>query len=463
MTTFWFRKLPLLLAQLSITGLSLSAQEKKYTLSELVDTAKIHFPQLLRKNAQLDFAKAAVTDTKHQFLPVLKTTAELTAGTDNSLAGSYFTFGMIPSTSAGVRAQNNTQLATGNIAALNAQYDLATFGYRQALVHRAGSYVYLQQADAQQELYFLQSAIARWYFTLLKNQYKLKADAENIARYENIFRVIKALAGSGIRAGADSSLAMAELSRTKITYNQTQGLVDNCRANLSYFTGIAADNISIDSAAMKELKIKSGLFNRAPNSFTNPLLEYYRQLKNIAVANEQLISKSFLPKIVLTATSWARGSSIAFNDQYKSAAYGLGYQRLNYLAGVSFQYDLFNGIHKRDRLNAYRFETAASDLALRGQEQDLINASLQADNAIRSTEKNLLELPVQLAAARDTYNQKIAQYKAGIINVVDLTNAAYVLYRSMNDYAETIGDWYLAQLDKAVATGYLDNFIQAIK
>jgi len=33
----------------------------------------------------------------------------------------------------------------------------------------------------------------------------------------------------------------------------------------------------------------------------------------------------------------------------------------------------------------------------------------------------------------------------------------------MNDYAETLGDWYLAQLDKAVATGNLDAFIQAIK
>ncbi len=463
MITFWFRKLPLLLALLSISGLSLSAQEKKYTLSELVDSAKIYFPQLLRKNAQLNFAKAVVTDTKHQFLPALKATEEITAGTDNSLAGSFITFGIIPSTSAGVRAENNAQLATGNIAALSGQYDLATFGYRQALVNRANSYVYLQQADAQQELYYLQSAIARWYFTLQKSQSKLKADAENIARYENIFRVIRALSGSGIRAGSDSSLAMAELSRTKITYNQTQGMVDNCKANLAYLTGIAADKIAVDSAAMKDLKIKSGLFSRAPGSVANPLLEYYRQLKNIAIANEQLISKSFLPKIVLTATTWARGSSIAFNDQYKSAAYGLGYQRFNYLAGISFQYDLFNGIHKRDKLNVYRFETTASDLALRGQELGLTNASLQADNAIRTTEKNLLELPVQLAAARDTYNQKIAQYKAGIINVVDLTNAAYVLYRSMNDYAETIGDWYLAQLDKAVATGYLDNFIQAIK
>lgn len=463
MTAFWFRKLPLLLAQLSIAGLSLFAQEKKYTLSELADSAKIYFPQLLRKNAQLNFAKANVTDTRHQFLPVLKTTEELTAGTDNSLAGSYFSFGVIPSASAGVRNQNNAQLATGNIAALYTQYDVATFGYRRALLNRANTYVSLQQADAQQEWYYLQAAIARWYFTLLKNQSKLKADAENITRYENIFRVIKALAGSGIRAGSDSSLAMAELSRTKITYNQTLGQVDNCRANLSYLTGIAADRMIVDSAAMKDLKIKSGWFSKPTGNTSSPLLEYYRQLKNIAVANEQLISKSFLPKIVLSAAGWARGSGIAFNDQYKSAAYGWGYQRFNYLAGISFQYDLFNGIHKRDKLNAYRFETAASDLALRGQEQQLNNASLQADNAISTTEKNLLELPVQLAAARDTYNQKIAQYKAGIINVVDLTNAAYVLYRSMNDYAETIGDWYLAQLDKAVATGYLDNFIQAIK
>jgi hypothetical protein len=92
----------------------------------------------------------------------------------------------------------------------------------------------------------------------------------------------------------------------------------------------------------------------AGDTTANPFLEYYITQKNLFLATEHQISKSYLPRIALTATGWMRGSSITYDDQYKDLSYGLGYQRYNYLAGISFQYDLFNGIHKRDRLSVFR-------------------------------------------------------------------------------------------------------------
>ena len=68
-----------------------------------------------------------------------------------------------------------------------------------------------------------------------------------------------------------------------------------------------------------------------------------------------------------------------------------------------------------------------------------------------------------LNAAANAYDQKLAQYKAGIINLVDLTNASFVLYRTQTDYVEALNDWLQAKLDKAAATGNLDPFIQSIK
>jgi outer membrane protein len=100
---------------------------------------------------------------------------------------------------------------------------------------------------------------------------------------------------------------------------------------------------------------------------------------------------------------------------------------------------------------------------LKQQEISLASAGRQAQNSIDISEKNLSELPIQYKSAVDTYNQKIAQYKAGIITLIDLTNAAFVLDRSLNDYAGTMGDWWLAQLDKAIATGSLTAFIQSIQ
>ncbi len=137
------------------------------------------------------------------------------------------------------------------------------------------------------------------------------------------------------------------------------------------------------------------MFRCTADTTLNPLIDYYANLSKVYLSNEKLISRSYLPKISLTAASWARGSSIVYNDQYKSISDGLGYQRFNYLAGVSFQYDLFNGLHKKDRLKTFGFEREASELELKQQQISLASATRQAQNSIDIAEKNLLELPIQ--------------------------------------------------------------------
>ena len=97
------------------------------------------------------------------------------------------------------------------------------------------------------------------------------------------------------------------------------------------------------------------------------------------------------------------------------------------------------------------------------QKLSLQSASLQADDAIKTATANLIELPNQTKAATDVYSQKVAQYRAGLITLIDLTNASFVLYRSQTDYIEALNDWYTANLYKAEATGNLDLFIQTIK
>ncbi len=464
MVTEYDRKIPALTGFLLFIPLfSLFAQQPNYSLQELVNSAQLYYPQLLQKQALVNSAEAAVTDAQHLFLPSLRANEQIGIGTDNSLPGSYNTFGIIPSTSAGVRKENDGQSSTGNIAVLSAQYDLVDFGYRHAFIENARSYVNLSQADREKELYILKIQAAQLYFNLLKNQFRLVVNKQNVDRYENIFLVIRALTLSGIKPGSDSSLAKAELSKSRITYNQTQGEIFQLKEQISFLTGIPVPNLQIDTATNTYIKIQSSIANQQADSTHNPFLDYYESQKNTFLAQEQLISKSYLPRIMLTGSGWARGSSIAYNDQYNSLSQGLGYQRLNYLAGVSFQYDLFNGIHKRDRLRVYQFETRASDLALQQEKLALHSGYLQATSAIQTAETNLLELPVQLSAAQDVYAQELAQYKAGIINLVDLTNAAFVLDRSQNDFIETLADWYLAQLDKASATGSVDNFIKSIK
>jgi outer membrane protein TolC len=438
------------------------SQKPFLSLSALNDSADHYLPRLLEKRALVSSASAYVTETRNEFLPAVRFNDQVNIGSDNSTAGSYFPYGIIPSTSSGVRDANDYQAVSGNLAILYGEYDLIDFGYKNARIGYAKSEQALSQSDLQREMYILHGRICRAYFHLMINEARMAVEKETVKRYDTIFNIIRALTMSGIKPGSDSSLAKAELSKSRITYNQLNELAKNDREEISYLTGITTERIVADSNLMSIAKRKE-IIQMPADTFVNPLLEYFASLNKVFVSNERLISKSYLPKISLTAASWARGSSIVYDDQYKSMPDGLGYQRFNYLAGISFQYDLFNGLHKKDRLKTFGFEREASELELKQQQISLVSAARQAQNSIDINEKNLLELPIQYKSAVDTYNQKIAQYKAGIITLIDLTNAAFVLDRSLNDYAGTMGDWWLAQLDKAIATGALAGFIQSIQ
>lgn len=464
MVSFFKRKCTCILSiLLLIQAPSVFAQTKNYSLLNLIDSAQNYLPVLMQKRALIEAGKANITDTKHSFLPQLKFGEQLNIGSANSMAGSFFTFGMTPSTSGSIRAENNLEAASGNVAVLYSEYELANFGLNQAKLNTAKAYLNLQQTDLQKEQYLLDLNIARLYFNILRNQYRLGADKQNIDRYQNIFTVIQALTLSGIKAGSDSSLAKAELSKTKISYNQTLGSIGQLKEQLAYLTGIPAKALTLDSLAIDAINKRPVEADFVMDTTNNPLVDYYTKKRDIVVATQNLIRKSYLPKILLAGSSWARGSSIQYSDQYKSLANGLGYQRFNYALGIAFTYNLFNGIYKKDKLAINRYELQASDYELQQQKLALSSSVNQANNALQTTMANLTELPVQLQSAEDTYQQKLAQYKAGLISLIDLTNASFVLYRSQTDYIETLNDWYLAQLDKAASSGNLIPFIQTIK
>lgn len=434
-----------------------------YTLSALVDSAQHHLPVLMQKRSLADAARAGITDARHAFLPTSYLGDEVTAGTDNSIPGSYISFGIIPSSSSGVRSSNIYQSAIGNIGFFYNQYELFDFGLKKATVRNAEAYANLSQADLDRETYLVKWQVAKLYVDLLKAESQLSIDKENVDRYDTIYTVIQAVTSSGIKPGADSALAMAELSKTRTIYNQSLGEVRQLRQQLSYLSGVSAADISIDTSRAGTYGATLGVIHDSTMT-SNPLIDYFDKEHTLYMQREELIGKSYLPRLLLNGVGWARGSSIDYTDQYKSsAASGLGYQRFNYLAGLTLEYDLFNVVHRKDRLRIARYNTQASEYGLQQQQLSLQNVGNKAEEAIRTAVMNLQEVPIQINSARAAFDQKTAQYKAGIINLVDLTDATFVLYRAQSDYVQTVSDWLLGNLDKYSAEGGLDQFIQSIK
>jgi outer membrane protein TolC len=466
MVAFCYRKfLRVISTLLLMPSLSLFAQQKQYSLSNYIDSAQRHLPVLFQKKALVDAATAGITDARHTFLPTSYLGDEASVGTDNSLPGSYISFGIIPSTSSGVRSANTYQSAIGNIGFLYNQYELLDFGLKKATVRNAEAYTDLSKADLERERYLVKWEVGKLYLDILKDEFQLGIDSENVSRYETLYKVIEAVTSSGIKPGADSALAMAELSKTRITYNQTEGDIRQLQQQLSYLSGIPVNDVNIDTTRRQGYLSTVDILGHIEDTAAslNPLIDYYNKQKLLYLQTEDLVTKSFLPKVLLTGVVWGRGSSIDYEENYKTLATGLGYQRFNYMAGITLEYNLFNIVHQRDKEAIARNNTIASDYDLQQQQLSILNVGNKADEAILTALKNLTEIPIQIGAAQAAFDQKTAQYKAGIINLVDLTEASFVLYRSQSDYVQTLSDWLLANLDKAASAGNLDLFVQSIK
>jgi len=476
MVTFCIRKslwaCSLLLLSPSLSLLAQQASPQSYSLPALIDAAQHHLPVLRQKKALVDAAKAGIRDARDTYLPHSYLGDEVLVGSDNALPGSYYSFGLIPSVSSGINPANNSQAAGGNMAFFFNEYDLVTFGLKRATVGRAEADENLSQADLDRETYLVKWQVAKLYLDIRKSQLQLGIDSENISRYAQLYTVIQAVTQSGIKPGADSALAMAELSGARTSYNNTDGQLRQLYEQLGFFTGIPSDRVFIDTS-----RIQNNLADKRPGGIgmtfpgapadsgqrANPLIDYYLKQHSLYLQTENLVKKSYLPKIMLTGITWARGSSIDYQGKYASVPDGWGYQRYNYLAGLTLSYNLFDIVHRRDKEAVVRNETVASEYDLQQQQLSLQNVGNKAEQGILTAAKNLGEIPIQIGAAQDAFGQKSAQYKAGIINLVDLTNAGYVLYRAQSEYVQAVSDWLLANLDKAAANGNLDLFIQTIQ
>jgi outer membrane protein TolC len=473
MVTFWTRKSLWAISHLLLLPtLSLFAQHtgQSYSLPALIDSAQHHLPMLLQKKALIEAGQAGVRDARDAFLPSSYLGDEVLVGSDNAVPGSYYSFGLIPSVTSGVNSASNNQAAGGNIGFLSNEYDLVNFGLKKATVRQAQANLSLSQSDLARDIYELKWQIGKLFLDIRKYQFQLGIDSQNVDRYQTLYKVIQAVTRSGIKPGADSALAMAELSGARTLYNNTYGQLRQLYAQLGYLTGIPIGGILVDTSGTQSNLANPGIAG-IPYSLpltdsgaaANPLTDYYIKQRSLYVQTEDLVKKSYLPHVLLTGMVWARGSSIDYQDQYKSIGSGLGYDRFNYLAGLTVQYNLFNVVHRRDKAAIYHNEMLASEYDLQQQQLSLQNVGVKAEEGIQTALRNLGEIPIQINAAQDAYNQKTAQYRAGIINLVDLTNASYVVYRSQSEYVQTVSDWLLSNLDKAAANGNLDLFIQSIK
>jgi adhesin transport system outer membrane protein len=433
------------------------------TLKQLLNNVSEKAPQLITDSAAILVRRAQAAEVKDNWLPNLKLNYQTDIGTSNNVVGAYFGFGIIPSSSSGVHSTNVTTAASTNLGIASLDWEVYNFGAYGAANKVANADIRVEQNNFAQSKYQLQAFTIGYYLQLLRLNDFIAIQPRDIQRNLAIRRSIESLAKSGVRAGVDTSIAEAALSKSRLNYIEISNQLKQVQLQLSAVSGFPYQSIVPDTTTEASLIGQSVAIPADLDTANHPIINYYRSIYQNSLQREDMVKKQYNPKISLEAAAWDRGSSIDAGGNYGNLGSGFGFDRDNYLVGIAISYNLFD-LHRRHlKLSTQK---ASSDYALRKlqeQQQLLAVSTNQANVELTTARQRLAEIPNQLRAANDGYRQKLSLYRSGLTDIIELNAALNILYTAETDYAQAKFTYANALFQKAITGNQLNQVLNILK
>ncbi len=440
-------------------------QQKVLGLKEAEQIALANYGTIKSKANQLNASKAYLTETKTEYLPNLSFSAQHDYGTVNSQFGPLYGYNGLSVASAGpITGKQNWNAAFGSLYLSNVNWDFFAFGRAVEKVKVQQSNVNLNQTDLAQETFQHQVRVATVYLNLLAAQELSRAQQDNLNRATELQGVVVARVKNGLNPGVDSSQANAEVSNARIALTNARETEAEQNNLLAQYLGIPPQDFVLDSTFVT--KAPNNTDPAAQVSLTNhPLLQYYQNRINVSDEQARYLNTFSYPTFSLFGVYQGRGSGFSANygndlNDY-SGGYGAGASptRFNYLFGVGVTWNLTNILRSNYQVKAQKFTSAEYKDDYDLVSQQLTDEQALAETRISNAMKNYQESPQEVKAASDAYLQKYTLYKNGLANIVDFTQALYVLNRAEIDNYIVKNNVWQALLYKAAATGDFGIFI----
>lgn len=442
------------------------SQQKVLSLKEAEQIALANYETIKSKTNQLNASKAYLSETRTEYLPDVNLSAQQVYGTVNGQYGPSYGYNGLGVSSAGpILNHQNWNAAFGSLYVSNVNWNFFAFGRAKEKVKVQKTSVSRDESDLAQEQFQHEVRVAGTYLNLLAAQQLSKAQQDNLNRALDLQKVVVARVKSGLNPGVDSSQANAEVSNARIALTNAQEVEQEQSNQLAQYLAILPpQGFLLDSTFVTKAPANSDP-QTTMNLENHPLLRFYQN--RVAVSDEQAkyLNTFSYPTFTLFGVYQGRGSGFnagyGSNQSDYSSSYGSGADptRFNYLFGVGVTWNITNPFRVHFAVRSQRFTSAQYQNDYNLVSQQLRDEQVLAETRISNSLKNFHDAPIEIKAARDAYIQKFTLYKNGLANIVDFTQALYVLNRAEVDNYIASNNVWQALLYKAAATGDFGIFI----
>jgi len=436
--------------------------QETFTLDRAMQYAAEHYPAVRAAVEQSVASAAGVSVARAAYLPRLDALWQSNRATASNIFGQVLPQSVIPSLTGPVLASASPQSVWGSATGALFTWEPVDFGLRRAAV--AGAEAAVAQARAGEALTRLQvqSAVATAFLNVLAAGRVVTAAQADVDRRDALSRTIHALVDNQLRPGADASRADAERAAAQTRVIQAQQAVAVAQATLVRVLGITGGAVRVSGDGLLERLPADGIATADPAS--HPLAQARRAAVDVAAAQEQVLARTDMPRLLLQSSVFARGSGAGAGGTLDGGLGGLGLDRANWAAGVQVVFpNVFDFSTLRARQTAAaaatRVEAAHRDEAL----LEIVSERQAASAVVQAARAVAANTPVQVGAARQSLTQANARYQAGLTGVVDVADAqSLVAQAEMQDQLARVDVWR-ALLAEAVAEGSLDPFLRLVQ
>lgn len=430
------------------------------TLDAALRYALDHYPTVRAALEEVNASSAGVDVARASFLPRLDAVWQTNRATVNNVTGLLLPQSVVSSISGPPLASLSSQSVWGTAAGALLSWEPVDFGLRRATVASAEAAVARARAEETLTRLDVQGAVGGAFLAVAVTQRAVVAAQADVDRRGVLARVARTLADNQLRPGAEASRADAERAAASTRLAQARHGLAVAQATLQRVLGAGGGTVEVNADALLSVppSARAGVA-AAPH----PLTQARQAALDEARAREHALAKTFVPRLFVQSSVFARGSGADFNGVVHGGADGLGLERPNWAAGVQV---VFPNLFEVSSVRARRMAAASASRAqsARVDEASLIVASQREASAalVDAARAVALETPTQVAAARQAEAQARARYEAGLGSIVEVAEAQNLLAQAdVQDQVARVDVWR-ALLAEAVAQGSLESFLSLI-
>lgn len=415
------------------------------TLTEALAYAGTHQPEIKQALAELTAREKEAQIPRFAWLPRASAQAQWLIGTANNTTTNFDNVrGVdIPRVSSTpVTPNTNWTPVPSAIAALNVQQQLYDFGRTAAQSALADAFTEVARARTATVQLDIALRVEETFNAVLAAKHILSASQEAYKRAETHFRLAETGVRSGMRPPIERTRAQAELAQAEVQRTRAEAGLTSARAALAAVIGSPA--LEVDAAEMQPGARPFPGLDEALKIADEHSPEVIAALARLRAeeSTTAALTRELLPNLSFSGTLW--GSAGGTPVETSALPYGNGWLPSvgNYGLALILEWRLLDPVLLARR-SASRAREQVARAAIAVTRREVILQVQRAYLDLLAAQKTLPGLLAAVVASKANLDQAEARFRAGLGNIVELTEAEALLINSQLEQA--VGQFNVAR------------------